>query len=367
MDKHPSYNGYPPPRHFSSLGYPQFKDSVDRRKKVIGQMFTGFKEINPSCIFNAKKSKKRPQPMHMEYNASRLHPNPFDMSYESKIPTRSCFVESTETETSTEPSEFSIKTNTTTSSVHIDFDPARIQQIEMDENPEFFMGRSTKTPERYFMIRNAIVDMWNREKPKYISKTMVRNTIKNCGDVNSIGRIHHFLEKMQWINSGKVVGRYIRDKHTQKFKQMESVNMKDDTHIIMYGSALIILDMHCRLIGNPVGLIVGKQVTPLLFLIDDMVPIGVGKCDLPEDTRVIGFYYDEGNHFPEYLEASYPFWILKLVWKRKNCTFSILRKDKQMEVGVVEIVKKDDIRKTFECSPVVVSLFNAYIQQKLCC
>ena len=244
-------------------------------------------------------------------------------------------------------------------SIKVEFDRNRIQQIEIDKNQEFFIGRTMKTPERYIYIRNAIVDLWEKEKPKYVSKTMVRQQIKDCGDVNCVGRIHSFLEQIQWINYGKVVGKYIRTQKAQK--QIEPILTKDKTHVIICGAALITLDLHCRLIENPVGLVVGKQVTPLLFVIEDMVPIGVGKTELPEDTKVIGVYYDDANHFPYYLEASYPFWILRLVWKKQSKTFNVIRKDKQVEVGIVEIVKMEEVNKSYASSTIFTSILNAYM------
>lgn len=39
-------------------------------------------------------------------------------------------------------------------------------------------------------------------KPKYLNKTSVRPGLKNCGDVNCIGRIHTYLELIGAINFG---------------------------------------------------------------------------------------------------------------------------------------------------------------------
>lgn len=41
-----------------------------------------------------------------------------------------------------------------------------------------------------------------RIKPKYLNKTSVRPGLKNCGDVNCIGRIHTYLELIGAINFG---------------------------------------------------------------------------------------------------------------------------------------------------------------------
>lgn len=37
-------------------------------------------------------------------------------------------------------------------------------------------------------------------KPRYLNKTSVRPGLKNCGDVNCIGRIHTYLELVGAIN-----------------------------------------------------------------------------------------------------------------------------------------------------------------------
>ena len=77
-----------------------------------------------------------------------------------------------------------------------------IQDLEKDHNMEFFMGRALKTPERYMKIRNYILDMWEKTKPNFLFKTAVRSGLRNCGDVNSIGRVHAFLEDIGAINEG---------------------------------------------------------------------------------------------------------------------------------------------------------------------
>ncbi|XP_072505735.1 deubiquitinase MYSM1 isoform X2 [Notamacropus eugenii] len=77
-----------------------------------------------------------------------------------------------------------------------------IQEEEKQAIPEFFEGRQAKTPERYLKIRNYILDQWEKCKPKYLNKTSVRPGLKNCGDVNCIGRIHTYLELIGAINFG---------------------------------------------------------------------------------------------------------------------------------------------------------------------
>nr|XP_023418317.1 histone H2A deubiquitinase MYSM1 isoform X4 [Cavia porcellus] len=84
----------------------------------------------------------------------------------------------------------------------VEIDRSVIQEEEKQAIPEFFEGRQTKTPERYLKIRNYILDQWVIRKPKYLNKTSVRPGLKNCGDVNCIGRIHTYLELIGAINFG---------------------------------------------------------------------------------------------------------------------------------------------------------------------
>ncbi|XP_033736711.1 histone H2A deubiquitinase MYSM1-like [Pecten maximus] len=67
---------------------------------------------------------------------------------------------------------------------------------------EFFDGRPSKTPERYMKIRNYILESWRKCRPNYLNKTSVRPGLRNCGDVNCIGRIHSYLECIGAINFG---------------------------------------------------------------------------------------------------------------------------------------------------------------------
>lgn len=45
-----------------------------------------------------------------------------------------------------------------------------------------------------------MLSKWNEVKPSYLTKTYARQGLKNCGDVNSIGRIHSVLEQLGAIN-----------------------------------------------------------------------------------------------------------------------------------------------------------------------
>ncbi|XP_067085792.1 histone H2A deubiquitinase MYSM1 [Osmerus mordax] len=82
----------------------------------------------------------------------------------------------------------------------VQLDAEAIAEEEKQAFPEFFEGRPSKTPERYLKIRNYILDQWVRSKPRYLNKTSVRPGLKNCGDVNCIGRIHTYLELIGAIN-----------------------------------------------------------------------------------------------------------------------------------------------------------------------
>lgn len=78
---------------------------------------------------------------------------------------------------------------------------SNISNLEKFFHSEFFMQRTTKTPERYLKIRNHIINMWiTQAKPNYLSKTTARSGLKNCGDVNCISRIFSMLEQIGAIN-----------------------------------------------------------------------------------------------------------------------------------------------------------------------
>lgn len=59
-----------------------------------------------------------------------------------------------------------------------------ISDLEKFMHPEFFDSRPTKTPERFLKIRNHITGLWANMKPTYVSRTAIRQGLKNCGDVN---------------------------------------------------------------------------------------------------------------------------------------------------------------------------------------
>ncbi len=83
-------------------------------------------------------------------------------------------------------------------------DLAVVTEEEKTVHWDFFAGEgnSAKTPERYIKIRNSIFQEWRRVRPRYLTKTSVRPSLKNCGDVNCISRVHAYLELTGAINFG---------------------------------------------------------------------------------------------------------------------------------------------------------------------
>ncbi|XP_039984557.1 histone H2A deubiquitinase MYSM1 isoform X2 [Xiphias gladius] len=100
-------------------------------------------------------------------------------------------------------------------------DKETITEDEKQAIPEFFEGRPSKTPERYLKIRNYILDQWLKSRPKYLNKTCVRPGLKNCGDVNCIGRIHTYLELIGAINFNCEQAVYNRPKVVDRSKHKE--------------------------------------------------------------------------------------------------------------------------------------------------
>ena len=108
-----------------------------------------------------------------------------------------------------------------------------IQDVEKEHNMEFFMGRALKTPERYMKIRNYILDMWEKIKPNFLFKTAVRGGLRNCGDVNSIGRVHAFLEDIGAINEGCL------DRPVPRVREQgEVTNVKENIHMESWVNSL---------------------------------------------------------------------------------------------------------------------------------
>ncbi|KAJ3104154.1 Myb-like, SWIRM and MPN domains 1 [Phlyctochytrium planicorne] len=92
------------------------------------------------------------------------------------------------------------------------YDPDKIHPMEETGCSEFFqLGKdgsfknpklAGKTPERYMLMRNHMVKMWeaNKAEGKYLTRSAVRPGLK--GDVHAISRVHAFLERMGIINIG---------------------------------------------------------------------------------------------------------------------------------------------------------------------
>ncbi|KAF8983581.1 Myb-like, SWIRM and MPN domains 1 [Entomortierella lignicola] len=81
-------------------------------------------------------------------------------------------------------------------------DKSIITEEERQVHSEFFCNKASKTPERYQRIRNTIIQAWEKSPSTYLTKTSVRSGLKDCGDVNAIGRVHSWLESIGVINVG---------------------------------------------------------------------------------------------------------------------------------------------------------------------
>ncbi|KAI8083316.1 uncharacterized protein B0P05DRAFT_536897 [Gilbertella persicaria] len=84
--------------------------------------------------------------------------------------------------------------------VEVELNLNEVTEHERKGNAEWFMGKPAKTPERYMRIRNHIIQCWKNSRPNYLTKTAGRRNMKDCGDVNAVGRIHAYLENNNIIN-----------------------------------------------------------------------------------------------------------------------------------------------------------------------
>jgi hypothetical protein len=75
-----------------------------------------------------------------------------------------------------------------------------ILEFEKKACTEFFTGSTSKTPSRYLKIRNHIIKQWRSSPQTYLNAHHARRGLTDCGDVNAIGRVHKFLEKINAIN-----------------------------------------------------------------------------------------------------------------------------------------------------------------------
>ncbi|XP_078263436.1 histone H2A deubiquitinase MYSM1 isoform X2 [Rhinoraja longicauda] len=126
-----------------------------------------------------------------------------------------------------------------------------ITKYEKQAIPEFFEGRSSKTPERFLKIRNYILDQWDKCKPKYLNKTSVRPGLKNCGDVNCIGRIHTYLELIGAINFGCEQAVYNRPRPADRTRNREEG--KDSVQTYMLAQRLQSMRTRRRRVRDPWG------------------------------------------------------------------------------------------------------------------
>lgn len=91
----------------------------------------------------------------------------------------------------------------------------------------FIVQELKKLNFRYLKIRNHMITMWKQQKPLHLSKTSSRNGLKNCGDVNCIGRVHSFLEQIGAINYGGVTWiRPLRDLFKLLQENIRNKNVK---------------------------------------------------------------------------------------------------------------------------------------------
>ncbi|NWI90368.1 MYSM1 deubiquitinase, partial [Pitta sordida] len=132
----------------------------------------------------------------------------------------------------------------------VEVDRSLILEEEKQAIPEFFEGRQAKTPERYLKIRNYILDQWERCKPKYLNKTSVRPGLKDCGDVNCIGRIHTYLELIGAINFGCEQAVYNRPQPPDRSRSREG---KDTVEAYQLAQRLQSMRTRRRRVRDPWG------------------------------------------------------------------------------------------------------------------
>ncbi|NXF82982.1 MYSM1 deubiquitinase, partial [Sclerurus mexicanus] len=135
----------------------------------------------------------------------------------------------------------------------VEVDRSIILEEEKQAIPEFFEGRQAKTPERYLKIRNYILDEWERCKPKYLNKTSVRPGLKNCGDVNCIGRIHTYLELIGAINFGCEQAVYNRPQAADRTRSREGKDGKDTVEAYQLAQRLQSMRTRRRRVRDPWG------------------------------------------------------------------------------------------------------------------
>ncbi|KAI7863543.1 hypothetical protein BDF14DRAFT_1843235 [Spinellus fusiger] len=88
----------------------------------------------------------------------------------------------------------------TDESIYMNFDKNNVSEEEKASNPEWFNNKQSKTSDRYLKIRNHMLYCWRQCQPRYLTKTSARRDLRDCGDVNAIGRVHSYLESVGAIN-----------------------------------------------------------------------------------------------------------------------------------------------------------------------
>jgi len=92
---------------------------------------------------------------------------------------------------------------------NIDNIPAPTQERHLDSNiitaderyyhPNLFGKRDDK---KYLKVRNTIMELWNANKPSYVSKTISKQKLKKFSTTKEIGQVHAYLEHRGYINFG---------------------------------------------------------------------------------------------------------------------------------------------------------------------
>ncbi|KAL7714567.1 SWIRM domain-containing protein [Entamoeba marina] len=240
----------------------------------------------------------------------------------------------------------------------IQFNPLTIQPFETIAIPEFFTESSTKTPARYQYIRNKIVSMWNNTKPFYLSKSKVRQLLTSCGDVNSVGRIHDFLEENGWINSGRVFGKYIRTKQSHSTKER---NFFSVTHVDINSETLLLMDLHCRLFENCIGLISGVSSKETIKL-SEIFPLNT-PYDYPSIQSVVAVYHGSDVVIPNEFEKNFKNWEIEIIYNRINSSFRFITRDSDStEVAYVKVNKSVPLK---ESNPIYKHLIKEYCAKQL--
>lgn len=77
-----------------------------------------------------------------------------------------------------------------------------LTQQEKNQNPDYFKASKTRTPEKYLLVRECIIKAWLQNPTVYLTKMGVHKFYQGLGCVNSVGRVHTYLESMGLVNVG---------------------------------------------------------------------------------------------------------------------------------------------------------------------